>query len=259
MTPIRSVVPVGRLHGQSVPDAVPNARDFAVALVARAAGNNQVPQIPGDLGRLANGGWISQFPTTVPEAFAPLKLTVLRDQWSLTMAPPENGTIIFRKSASGGFWSALSSKRAGLELTVKLPATGKTIGEVTVIGQVYGEPDRTFLQAAQTAIPKLIEEVRRELGNVSDRRKSPRLAADFPMTVHPLHSDGTVDPSIPGRCRDISAGGVCFTTVDSITTRYAYLEFGGGAANAVLVKLIRSQPLGPGGSHVYAGPFRLDL
>ena len=180
----------------------------------------------------------------------------------MTMEPPDNGKIVFRKSATGGLWSALSGKRAGLELLVKLPGPGKTIGEVTVQGSLYGTPDRAFTQAAQTAIPKLIEDVRRELGNVADRRKTPRVGVEFPLTVHPLHSDGTLEQAIAGRCRDVSAGGVSFCTSEAIGTRYAYLEFGGVMATAglaLLVKLVRSQSLMPAVGHVHAGPYRLDL
>src|SRR6185437_12238840 len=101
-----------------------------------------------------------------------------------------------------------------------------------------------------------------ELGNVADRRKSPRITAEFPLTVHPLHSDGSLEPAIAGRCRDVSATGVCFTATEAIKTRYAYVEFGGVLAMAglaVLVKVFRSQPMLAGPGHVYAGPFRADL
>ena len=86
----------------------------------------------------------------------------------------------------------------------------------------------------------------------------------IPTTVlPPLQSDGTGDPAVPGRCRDVSAGGVCFSTAESIKTRYAYVEFGGVTATAglaVLMKVARSQSLMSGGTgNVYAGPFRLDL
>ncbi len=262
VSPIRSVVSLGRLRGESVPEARHSGSDFASAVMAAATNGTALPQLPGDIGRLADGAWFCQFPTTVPELVAPLKLGVVRDQWSMTMEPPDNGKIVFRKSVTGGLWSAFSGKRAGLELVVRLPGPGKSIGEVTVMGGLYGTPDRAFTQAAQTAIPKLLEEVRRELGNVADRRKSPRIGAEFPLTVHPLHSDGTVERAIAGRCRDVSAGGVSFSTTEPIGTRYAYLEFGGVMATAglaVLVKLVRSQSLMPAAGHVHAGPYRLDL
>ena len=264
VSPIRSVVPTGRLLGQSVPDAMPSARDFASAVVLSAAAGGQLPQLPGDIGRLADGSWACQFPTTVPESVAALKLTFIRDQWSMTMGPPESGAIVFRKAASGGgLWGAFSGRKtSGIELTVRCLTSGKSIGEVTALGRIYGTPDREFLQAAQSAVPKMIDDTRRQLGNVADRRKSPRVAVDCLVTVYPLHSDGTVEPAVRGRCRDVSTGGLAFTTADAIATRYAYVEFEGVLATsglAVLVKLIRSQSLMPAPGHVHAGPYRLDL
>ena len=262
VSPIRTVVPVGRLHGQSLPDAVASARDFASSVFASCSAGNLVPAIPGDIGRLADGTFVCQFPSTVPESFAPLKLAVVRDQWAMTMDNPDTGRLVFRKSASGGLWSALSGKKAGLELNVKLPREGKAIGEITVLGGFYGAPDRNFIQAAQTALPKIMEDIRRELGNVADRRKAPRLAADLRLTVHPLHSDGSLEPAVIGRCRDVSTTGLAFTLPGPIKTRYAYIEFGGVvpvAGLAILVKLIRSQAVTPAGEHLYAGPFRLEL
>jgi serine/threonine protein kinase len=260
--PIRTVVPAGRLRGEQVPDAVASARDFAASVFAAAAAGNLVPALPGDIGRLADGTFVCQFPSTVPESFAPLKLAVVRDQWQMTMDAPEAGKLVFRKSATGGLWSALSGKKAGLELTVKLPKDGKAVGEVTVIGGLFGAPDRNFVQASHTALPKIIEDVRREMGNVADRRKSPRIGTEMRLTVHPLHSDGSLEPAVIGRCKDVSGAGVAFTLPAPIKTRYAYVEFGGVvsvAGLAILMKLIRSQAITPAGEHLYAGPFRLEL
>jgi serine/threonine protein kinase len=260
--PIRTVVPSGRLRGEHLPDAVASARDFAAAVFSAAAGRNMVPALPGDIGRLTDGTFVCQFPSTVPESFAPLKLAVVRDQWQLTMETPEAGRLLFRKSATGGLWSALSGKKAGLEIAVKLPREGKAIGEVTLLGGLYGTPDRNFVQASHSALPKIIEDVRRELGNVADRRKSPRIAADVRLTVHPLHSDGSLEPPVIGRCKDVSAAGVAFTLPGPIKTRYAYVEFSGVVSVtglAILMKLIRSQAITPAGEHLYAGPFRLEL
>jgi hypothetical protein len=260
--PIRTVVPVGRLHGHSLPDTATSAHDYAASVVTACAAGTNVSAIPGDIIRLADGSQICQFPSTVPESFAPLKLGMIRDKWAMTLEVPEPGRLVFRKSSTGGLWSALSGKKAGIELVVKLPTGGKTIGEVVIHGSLYGTPDRTFLQASHTALPKMIDEVRRELSNVADRRKSPRLATDQKLLVHPLHSDGTVDPALVGRCRDLSATGIAFTLPTPVKMRYAYIEFEGVApvaGQAILVKLIRSQAVTPAGEHLYAGPYRLEL
>jgi serine/threonine protein kinase len=262
VTPIRCVIPAARLRGDAAPELRGSARDFVQALVSTAAGGQTVPQIPGEITVLSDGNCVCQFPTTVPEAVAPLKLGVMRETCDLTMDPPENGQLIFRKTTGGGRLWGFSGKKSGLEIVVKLPPAGKNLGEVTVYSRLFGTPDRAFLQATQTAIPRMVEQVKRELGNVADRRKTPRLAAAFPLTVYPLHSDGSIDAPLNGTCRDVSVSGVGFTVPESFKARYAYLEFAGVpalAGVAILVKLIRSQQLTPAGECLYAGPFRFDL
>ncbi|MDB5308200.1 MAG: pknF 1 [Gemmataceae bacterium] len=262
VNPIRSVVPVARLVGTAAPDAGVSGTEFAAAVVAAAAAGGHVPQLPGDLGRLADGTWVCQFPSTVPAQVVPHKLVLLRDQWAMTMEQPDAGRVVLRKTAPAGLWGALSGKKAGLELTVQLPKTGKSVGEVTVTGAVFGAPDRAFVRTAEDMIPKIIADIRREVGNVADRRKTPRVAVAFPVTLYPLHSDGTVDPAIAGRCRDVSAGGVGFAAAEPVATRYVYVEFGGVVATAglaALVKVVRSQSLLTGHEHTYGGQYRTDL
>src|SRR5205823_5374906 len=123
-----------------------------------------VPQIPGDLGRLADGTWLCQFPTTVPGSVVPLKLAVVRDAWTVTLEESGTEKVLLRKLAPGGLWGALSGKKAGLEIAVALPPPGRSVSELTVTGGLFGAPDRAFVQSAQTAIPKIMESVRRELG-----------------------------------------------------------------------------------------------
>jgi hypothetical protein len=109
----------------------------------------------------------------------------------------------------------------------------------------------------------MLETIRRELGNMNDRRRAPRMAVDYAMVVHPLHSDGTAEPARAARCRDVSSSGVSFTVAEPIKTRYAYVEFTGvtGVTGlAILMKLLRTQaPPALGGEYLYAGPFKFDL
>jgi hypothetical protein len=256
------VVPVARLAGTSVPDAVASGTEFAAAVVETAAAGGHIPQLPGDLGRLADGTWVCRFPSTVPAQVVPHKLGLLRDHWAMTMDQSDPDRIVLRKAAPGGLWGALSGKKGGVEVTVQLPKSGRQVGEVTVTGAVFGVPDRAFIRTAEDAIPKMIADVRREVGNVVDRRKTPRVPAAFPVKVYPLHSDGTVGPAVPGRCRDVSAGGVGFATGEQLATKYAYVEFGGVAATAGLaglVKVVRSQSPLTGNDHTYGAQYRTDL
>jgi serine/threonine protein kinase len=262
VNPIRSVVPAGLFRGEELPRAAVSAVDFAHIVVRAAAAGAHVPQLPGDLGRTPDGGWECRFPSTVPAQVVPLKLGVLKEAWGVTVEQTEAERVVLRRLASGGLWSSLSGKKGGLEVVVKLPKGGKSVGEVVVSGGVFGAPDRQFLHTAQEVIPRLVADVRRELGNVQDRRKHPRLAANVPLTVHPLHSDGTADAPVRATCLDVSLGGAAFSTREPIDTKYAYLEFDatpetGGLA--VLVRVVRSvSPLGAQAA-VYGVQYRTDL
>lgn len=262
VNPIKSVIPAGLLRGDDVPRAAVSAVDFAHAVVRAAAGTAQVPQMPGDLGRTADGAWVCQFPSTVPGQVVPLKLSVLKESWSVAVEQAAPDLVVLRRAAGGGMWASLSGKKAGFEVQVRLPRGGKSVGEVTLHGSIYGTPDKQFFTAAQDVIPRLVADVRRELGNVQDRRKHPRLATTMPVTIHPLHSDGTADDPVRGACADVSLNGLAFTARTPIETKYAYLEFDAvpdAAGLAVLVRVVRS--VSPMGSReaVYGVQYRTDL
>ncbi len=200
-----------------------------------------------------------QFPSTVPAQVVPLKLSVLQQAWAVAVEQPEPGLVVLRRSAGGGWFS---KKKSGFVVEMRLPKPGKSVGEVTVVGALVGEPDRQFVQVATDAIPRLVADVRRELGNVEDRRKHPRLATTMPVTVHPLHSDGTADEAVRGACVDVSAGGLAIAARAPIATKYAYLAFDTvpeAAGLAVLVRVVRSvSPLGAREA-VYGVQYRTDL
>src|SRR5262249_11989504 len=157
LSPIRSVVPVARLLGADSPGPTLSAAEFARAVVDHAAGGAYVPQMPGELGRLADGNWVCQFPSTVPHTVAPLKLVVTRELWGLTIEQPEPSRLVLRKTCSaGGFWGSRSSKRSGFEVVIQLPPPGRAVAEVTVTGALFGTPEANFARQAADAIPRLI-------------------------------------------------------------------------------------------------------
>jgi serine/threonine protein kinase len=259
VNPIRSVIPAGLLRGEDLPRAAVSADEFALAVVRAAAGGAHVPELAGDLGRTAGGAWVCQFPSTVPAQVAGLKLSVMKETWKVTIDTPDPGRLVLRRLVAGGWFG---KKNAGFEVLVQLPKPGRSLGEVTLTGAIFGEPDKPFVQVAQDVIPRLLADVRRELANVQDRRRHPRVAAGLGLTVHPLHSDGHADPAVTGGCLDVSAGGVAFTTKEPLATKYAYLEFADvpeAAGLAILTRVIRTVSPAPGRGPVYGVQYRTDL
>jgi serine/threonine protein kinase len=262
LDPIKSVVSVARLIGMSSGEPTLSPDDFIRSVVDHAAAGGHAPQLPGDLGQLADGTWVCQFPTTVPNAVVPLKIAVLREQWGVTMDQPEPGRLILKRSSgSGGLWGSFSGKKpGGFEVTIRLPSSGRVVGEVAVAGGLFGTPDREFARQAMDLIPQLISQIRRELKNVEDRRRHARLSGRFGVTLYPIHADGGVEGAIKARCRDVSFGGLCVATESPLSTKYAYATFDGvgpAAGQAILVRFLRSQPVSR--ECHSGGQFRTDL
>lgn len=260
LDPIKSVVPVVRLLGPHWAEVPLDADMFTAAVVVAAAGGATVPQLPGDIGRRTDGTWVCAFPSTVPPQVVPLKLEAIRDQWDMTPDLADPLRLVYRKAAPSTGW--FSGKKGGLEVVVALPKPGKALGEVAVTGGVVGTTDQTFARAALDALPRILTDIRTQLRNVEDRRKHPRLTATFPVSIYPLHSDGGVDPAIPGRCKDVSVGGLGFTIGEKLQTKYVYVAFEtvpATAGLAVLVRLLRGAHSPAAREHVYGGQFRTDL
>jgi serine/threonine protein kinase len=262
LNPIKPVVPVGRLTGMDVSLPTLPVGSFAESLVQHAAAGAHVPAMPGDLARLADGTWVCQFPSTVPAPVVPIKLGVICEQWGVTLEQPEPNRLVLRRAVSGGgFWSSLAGKKAyGLEVGVRLPPPGKVLGEMVVTGSLFGTPDKEFARQADDAIPQLITAVRRELKNVEDRRKHPRIAAGFSATVYPIHGSGGIDAAVFARVRDVSLGGLGLVTEAPLPTKYIFVAFDDVPAvsgQAVLVRLVRMQTLNR--ECVCGGFFRQEL
>ncbi len=255
---IRSVVPVGLLLGMESDELLLDPQSFAEAVVGAASGGGYVPHIPGDVGRHADGGWVCQFPSTVPATVVPLKLSVIREQWGMSIEQLGLNQLVMKRTAGGG--GLFGGKKFGFEVTIALPASGHAVGEITAMAQLFGPPDQKFVRDAMALMPKLLADVRTQLGNVQDRRKNPRIACGAAITLYPVHSDGGIGSAVPAKCRDVSAGGLGFVTATKLPTKYAYVVFPGVTATvgqAVLARLVRVQTSLR--ESAYGAQYRTDL
>jgi eukaryotic-like serine/threonine-protein kinase len=259
LDPIKSVVPSAKLQGLEARFRLLSADQFAAAVVKHAAAGAHAPQMPGDVGRLPDGTCVAQFPSTVPAQVVAMKLDMLRETWGVTIEQPNPTRVLLRRSfaTGGGFWR---KKTAGLEVAIHMPPPGQATGEMTVTGRLVGDPDRESIMQAQDVLPKLLAEVRRELKNVEDRRKHPRLLTDGPVSVYPIHSAGGIEVPIPGHCLDVSLGGVCLVVERHPSTKYVYVTFDDVEAvanQAILVRMLRMQT--NRNALLCAGMYRTDL
>jgi hypothetical protein len=250
------VVPVAALLGTDGGEPAIDPREFVAAVVRAAAAGNSVPQVPGDVGRLADGDWVCRFPSTVPATVVALKLEVLHDRWGMSLEQPDPTQLLMRLTAGRGFLG----RKYGFEVNVLLPTDNRPLNELTVLARAFGTPDAKFAREAPELIEKVLLDVRAQLGNVPDRRQHPRVSCDLGLTLYPIHSDGSVDEAVAVTCRDVSLGGVGFTVPRSLKTKYVYAAFDGvpeTAGRAILLRLIRVKTVA--GERHYGAQFRTDL
>jgi serine/threonine protein kinase len=255
---ISSVIPVAALLGMNSSDESPDPYSFATAVVATAVGAGQVPHTPGEVGRLADGAWVCQFPSTVPAAVVPIKLAVVRESWGVSVEQQDSTRLVLRRTLGGG--GMFGGKKFGLEVIVVLPAAGKPVGEVTALGRTFGTPDPKCTRDAADVLPKILEDVRRHLGNTQDRRRHPRVSCALAITLYPVHHDGSIDATIDATCRDVCLDGVGFVTPAALQTKYVYVAFPGAhatAGQAILARLVRTQMVGA--HRQYGAQYRTDL
>ena len=255
---IASVMPVAVLLGMDSNEQRLDPQSFATAIVTAASGAGQAPLAPGDVGRAPDGAWVCRFPSTVPASVVPYKLAVVHETWGVSVEQPDPAQVVLRRTVGGGFFGG--KKKHGYEVTVQLPPAGKPLGEVTITGRLLGTPDAKFSAEAADQVPKLIGDLRRLLNNVQDRRRHPRVAYDMPFALYPVHSDGSIDPAVTAKCRDVSLGGLGFVTPGSLRTKYIYAAFPdipAIAGQAILLRLMRTQSI-EGGRH-YGAQYRTDL
>jgi hypothetical protein len=221
-----------------------------------------LPPEPGALIRAADGTWVCRFLSTINARIAPVKLDLLWEEGGVTMDTRQEGFVVFQRPtpAPTGFFAKSNKQKSGFEVVVQLYPYGAQIGEVLVIGRFYGDPPQQFMDESERAIIRLIEGVRTQLNNTSDRRRYPRVPADMQVTVFPLHSDGGVDPPLAVRCKDISLCGVALRMPGKPPAKYGYLCFNSipsVASVGVLAKFMRSEWLND--EMLVGAQYRLDL
>jgi hypothetical protein len=207
--------------------------------------------------------------TTIDPRVAKVKLGLLLDQGGLKMDSRDERRVIFRKLApvvipASGF--TLFGKKpppppiGGFEVVVELHEAGTAVGEVSALARAFGSPPPDFFEGSSQEINSLLEEVRRQLNNFPDRRKHPRIPADFQITLFPLHPDYRVEAPLRGQCENVSAGGLALRACSPISTKYAYVTFEGirGTTGlAVLLQIIRTNRQDD--VNFVTGRYRLDL
>jgi hypothetical protein len=213
---------------------------------------------------------VCRFLSSVDPRLAQVKLDLLTEEVTVRKKIDEEGRVVFGRRAPipppSGLFGGFAKKPtpppdSGLEVIVQLPEAGGRTGPVTIEARVFGTPPADFTEGAERDIDKLIAGIRCQLETVAERRKHPRVPADFALTVYPLHGDGRVEMPVAGTCVDVSAGGLMLTTAAPLPAKYMYVAFAGVPAAdglVLLAQVVRSEPRA-GATCVTTARYRLDL
>jgi hypothetical protein len=267
---ILSVLPVEWLRGRDAPDPDLPPSDMVRAVLAAAKqGSAAISSGAAGVMQLPDGNWQCRFLTTIDPRVAKVKLDLLREEGGLMKESRDDRCIIFRRNArlapQGAGYNFFGKAQAppppsGIEIVVNLPEQRGSVGEVSALGRVFGSPSPEYLESTGQSLISLLEGVRKQLNNFQDRRKHPRILADFPVTVFPLHPGYHVDVPVSGRCENISAGGLAFRATSHFSTKYAYVAFDGVRGTtglALLVQVIQNK--GQPSGILVTGKYKLDL
>jgi len=249
---IHSILPAAWLQGQQAPPPMYSPEEAVQTVVDAADDGSGVQTALGAVTRLEDDTWSCRFLTSVDPRLAQVKLDLLWEQGGLTMDSRMPGRVVFRKFAPapqvsgifGSFSKKPKSPEGGYEVVVSLPEPGPGTGEVRVMGRLFGTPLPDFVHTAEREIVNLIDGIRQHLNTIPERRKHPRIPAEFTLVVYPLQSDGRVELPVAGKCKDVSLGGLAFATAAEIRTKYMYVAFEGVpaiAGLAILARTVRSE------------------
>lgn len=256
---IRSICDTNRLAGGYGNELrPPELGAFLDAILWGATNGVGVPRHTGEPVPHNDGSWSSRFPLKPVAGVVRLKLDVLREQWKAEISQPDLSTFVIRRTVESGGW--FSSKKGGLEIVCRLPSAAVAMAEMEIVGRVWGQVEPQVQQNAAHNLPVMMEDIRKQLQNVEDRRRAIRVPTETPITLYPVHGDGVVLRAVEARGRDVSSGGICCEVGSPIETSYAFVAFSSIPSVAgwgLLARFLRNHP--QGGSLVLAGKFRTDL
>ncbi len=190
--------------------------------------------------RQADGRWAFRFPVRLTQDMIQLKLVVFKDEWSLQYLQLSGDTYLFRKSSK--------RSRPGVELTIQTTSTKLAAAEIVVLGRSIGGLESNAIPVP-IAVAEMMENLRRSLQNLEERRRSPRFPTDLPIGLYAIDDELNVALPITARTRDISATGLCCVVLEPVSMSHAFVSFPtvtAVATCAILSKIVRNQKDGQG-------------
>ncbi len=260
LSEVLPVFAVSRLQGRPAAAPTVTAEGLAQAVLAAAGFDPAVHVTPDAILRDAAGAWTCRFPSAIDSRLALVKLALIRDEFGIAAELPDERRVVFRELApAAGLFGFGKKTPSGFEVGIHFPEPGGRRPDIQITGSLFGKPPAEFVRAAEKAIVRMMEAIRVQLDTVRERRQHARVAAEFPLSLYPLHSDGRVDAPVAGTSVNVSAGGLALRTPHFPPCKYLYVAFEtvrGIEGVAALVETVRRKELPDG--LLITGCYRAD-
>lgn len=237
---VRLVESIARFDGPIVSNVTLPTPTAFVEAVMQMVPTNSHGTTAATAVRQADGRWAFRFPVRLTQDMIQLKLVVFTDEWSLQYLQLSGDTYLVRKSSK--------RSRPGVELTIQTTSTKLASAEIVVLGRSIGGLESNAKQVP-VAVAEMMENLRRSLQNLEERRRSPRFPTDLPIGLYAIDDELNVALPITARTQDISATGLCCVVSEPVSMSHAFVSFPtvtAVATCAILSKIVRNQKDGQG-------------
>ncbi len=209
---LAAVVPRHRLEdGTITTEPARSAAEVARIVAAWAMNPGGFSEVSAPSEELPGGSWRSEFWAKGGRADYERGIAALQAAWNASMQRRDDQVIRLELPAS--------EAEATIAVEFRLP-----VGAVPGIVQVVG---RASVQSEESSwrVGRLLDAARVVFQAGVHRRAAGRVLTDLRVNITPISARGELFPTVAGRCRDVSAGGVRFVSEVPLPQELAYLIF----------------------------------
>jgi serine/threonine protein kinase len=207
--------------------------------------------------------WECKCPVQIFTGALPLKVEGFREEWHARTAQARDDSFVFHidihlppRPTDRLPIRPEPAHLVEFELEVQsAAASAKHLAEVRMRVRPIGGDHERLGRALTELAPRLFDSMRRYLQAGAELRSSDRWQCPQPLHVYPVRTDLELEDVLDGISRNISLSGVSFRVPQVPSTEVAYLHWHkspGVSPYAVLVRIVRAQPMVGGGFEVGA-------
>ncbi|MFO0881475.1 MAG: protein kinase [Gemmataceae bacterium] len=226
------LIPFATLHGEMVgPETVlPSVTTLVSSLIrTRAMASARMIQAANNSRYTiqADGSWLYRCPFAIFPGAMAMKVEGFRDHWKARILEQQEGffRLLMDVPIQRSLWARITAQAPRLEvaITTETEVTANRLTEAEIVVRYLGDPEQKK-RILQTIAPQVFETIRGYLQATPEHRVGDRYAISDPVDIYPVLPELDLAPTVQGRCRNISLGGMSFRAPEKPPTEYVYLH-----------------------------------